>query len=328
MDVDNWTAWPAKLFRSPLEGDRFAAALVARVTFDLRPQGPVPSGDQPWIVSNAPWDSEHGQVEGDEIFYRGGVDLFLFGTAKAPPRGATEMTVELSVGRFRRSIRVIGDRAWVRRGRGLEPTAPLSFRTMPLSLANAFGGKSTWDGLEVPYPDNPAGRGYAVDEKLAEGTRLPNLEDPGQPIRKWDDRPDPVGLGFCPMTCGLRLRNGVVMSDKGEMRAIKPTLFNAAFPAMIAERVQAGDPVRIVGVTDSGAPLIFAVPDLPLTARLQFGDEVIERPLAIDQLGIEAEKQRIFVTYRYPFRYVMYRRQQRSCGLYARPAAALIERAS
>jgi hypothetical protein len=233
------------------------------------------------------------------------------------------MTLELAVGKFRRSILVIGDRAWVRRGRGLQPTAPLPFKMMPLALAHAFGGKSTWDGLDVPYPDNPVGRGYAVDEKLAEGARLPNLEDPRQPIRKWDDRPDPVGLGFCPLTCGLRLRNGVVMNDKGEMRAIKPTLFNAAFPAMIAERVQPGDLVQVQGVTESGVPLAFAIPDLGLTARLQFGDEVIERPLTIDQLGIEADKQRMFITYRYPFRYVMYRRQQRSCALYARHAASI-----
>ncbi len=292
--------------------------MVARITFDLTPAGPVPSADQPWIVSKAPWDSEHGQVDGDEVFYRGGVDLFLFGTARAAGRAVTEMVVELAVGTFRRRIQVIGDRAWVRRGRTLQPTAPVPFKTMPLTLAHAFGGKTTWDGLEVAYPDNPFGRGYAADEQSAEGTRLPNLEDPRRPIRKWDDRPDPVGLGFCPMSCGLRLRNGVVLSDEGKMAGIKPTLFNAAFPEMVVQRVAAGDAVRVDGVTESGARLAFTVPDVPLAARLQFGDEIIERPLAIDQLGIEADKQRIFVTYRYPFRYVMYRRQKRSCGLYVR----------
>src|ERR1700743_2358530 len=126
MDFDNQTAWPARLFRSPLEGDRFAAALVARVTFDLTPGGPVPAADQPWIVSHGPWTSPRGPADGDALFYRGGVDLFLFGTAHAP-RAVPRMQVRLAVGSFRRTIQVTGDRAWVRRGRGLEATAPAAF---------------------------------------------------------------------------------------------------------------------------------------------------------------------------------------------------------
>jgi hypothetical protein len=317
MDFENWTPWPAKLFRSPLAGDRFAAALIARVTFDLTPGGPVPSGDQPWIVSQGPWRSPHGPADGDAVFRRAGVDLFLFGAARAPGRPVTEMAVALSVGAFRRTIRVTGDRAWVRRGRGLAPTRPVPFQTMPLSLARAFGGTCVWDGLAVPYPDNPEGRGFAVDERAAVGTRLPNLEDPARPVRAWDDRPEPVGLGFCPLTSGLRLRNGLAVSAAGRLREIRPSLFNAAFPAMIAPPVAPGDPVRVEGVDPSGAPLAFAVPRVPLAARLRFGDEIAERRLQVDQLGIDADAQRIFVTYRYPFRYAMHRGQTRVCALHA-----------
>jgi hypothetical protein len=303
------------LFRAPLEDRRFAAALVARVTFQLTGEGPVPSGDQPWIVSRGPWNSPQGPADGDALFCRGGVDLFLFGTARAAGRPVTESWVDLTVGDFARRIRVLGDRSWARRGGRLEATAPRPFTRMPLSLSHAYGGKTVWDGLEIAQPDNPAGRGYLVDAASAVRTPLPNLEDPDHPIRRWDDRPDPVGLGLCPMTSGLRLRNGLVVGEGGELRGIRPALFNAAFPGMIAERVVPGDAVRIGGVTGPAGPLSFAVPDLPLAARVRFGDRVIQRPLAVDQLGIEADTQRIFVTYRYRFRYVMHPRQIRSCCL-------------
>jgi len=314
MELDNRTRFPAGIFRSVIDEDRFAAAVVARVTFDLTPEGPRVAHQQPWIVSAAPWANQHGQMDGDEVFYRGGVDIFLFGQARARERMVTELEVTIEVGSFRRQVLVLGDRAWVRGLRKLVPTAPAPFASIPLTLAHAFGGHDQWDGLEVAYPDNPAGRGFALDEKSAEGRLLPNLEDPGRRIVNWDDRPDPVGLGICPSTSGLRLRNGVVLDDQHQIQDLKPTLYNAAFPEMIAERVAAGDAVRVSGVSRAG-PLAFQVPDLRLMVRLGFGEEIIERPLAIDQLGIESELDRCFITYRYPFRYVMHPLQKRWCQL-------------
>ena len=315
MELTNLTRYPAGLFRSVIDDNRFAAALVSRVTFDMTPNCQDPSDEQPWIVSAAPWKNEHGQMDGDEVFYRGGVDVFLFGNAWAPGRAVTEMNVTLEVGTFRRHTLVLGDRAWVRRGRNLTPTAPVPFESVPLTLQYAFGGKDQWDGLDIPYPDNPMGRGYAIEEKSAEGRLLPNLEDPQHRIMRWDDRPDPVGFGVCPMTCGLRLRNGIVLDDKKQIQDLKPTLYNSAFPTMIAERVMPGDLVRVSGVLRTGRPLAFPIPAFKMVARLQFGKEVIERPLVIDQVGIEAEHNRIFVTYRYPFRYVLYPLQKRTCEL-------------
>jgi len=318
MELDNRTRFPAAMFRSVVDEYRLAAAVVARVTFDLTGDGPRAAGAQPWMVSAAPWQSEHGQMDGDEVFYRGGVDIFLFGRARAVGRMVGELDVIVEVGGFRRHVVVLGDRAWVRGVRKLVPTAPAPFASIPLTLAHAFGGKDQWDGLDVPYPDNPDGRGFAIDEKNAEGRMLPNIEDPRHRIIDWDDHPDPVGVGVCPATSGLRLRHGLVLDEHGHITDVKPTLYNAAFPEMIAARVAPGDAVRVTGASRSGV-LAFSMPDFPLTVRLQFGDEVIERPMAIDQLGIEPEHDRFFITYRYPFRYVMHPLQKRSCTLLPPP---------
>ena len=320
MQLQNRTRFPANIFRSVihLEERRFAAALVARVTFDLTPGGPKVSEEQPWIISPGPWKTEHGPMDGDEVFRRGGVDVFVFGSAQAPGgQPVTELEVAIEVGpSFRRAAIVTGDRTWVKRGGGLSPSSPKTFTSIPLTLANAYGGRDRWDGLDVTFPDNPEGKGYAVDEKGAEGRALPNIEDPKQRVRHWEDRPEPVGFGVCPMTCGLRMRNGLVI-EENDIKELKPVLFNSAFPSMIASKVAPGDVVRAIGVSAAG-PLELRVPSLELTARLRFGAEVIERPLQIDQLGLEPDRNRIFVTYRYPFRYVMYPLQKRSCELVIR----------
>jgi hypothetical protein len=49
--------------------------------------------------------------------------------------------------------------------------------------------------------------------------------------------------------------------------------------------------------------------------HLRVGQSELVRPLAIDQIGIEPEKNRVFITYRFPFRYTLQPREPRSCVL-------------
>ena len=65
-------------------------------------------------------------------------------------------------------------------------------------------------------------------------------------IKTWEDRPAPVGVGLCPPFFGPRMRDSVVFSKEGALTKLRPTLFNAAFPAMVAPSVEAG---RQLGAT-------------------------------------------------------------------------------
>ena len=49
-------------------------------------------------------------------------------------------------------------------------------------------------------PRNPVGTGFLGKRShFEEGIRLPNLEDPSHPLKRWKNRPAPVGFGFtCP----------------------------------------------------------------------------------------------------------------------------------
>ena len=86
MELENHTAFPAMLYRTSLpekDGkERLAAAVIARVTYDLTDWGSVPRGDQVWKLSGEPWEGPHGPMDGDEVFFRGGVDVFVFGRAR------------------------------------------------------------------------------------------------------------------------------------------------------------------------------------------------------------------------------------------------------
>ncbi len=314
MKFLNHTPYPAMLFRTVIEDDRNAAAAIMRITYDLNLDGLSIASEQPWILSSAPWDGPRGPMDGDDVFYRGGIDVFLWGEACAPRgRVVQQMTVTLEIGEtFRRDVAVVGDRVWLRQGGTLVPSRPAPFSRMSLGAENAFGGKDTWDGLEVPYQDNPSGKGFRMEEANVPGTPLPNLEEPDARIVHWDDRPAPALLGPCLMTSGLRLHNAIRLDEAGNLKAFRPHFFNAAHPRMIAEKIEPGALVRLTGVSPDG-PVTFHLPDTRPRITLRFDDQVHEVAPFIDQVGIDLLDQHVFVTWRYPFRYTIYPMQKRVC---------------
>lgn len=317
MDLTNQTGLPAFLMRTVIDQRRIASAVFARVTYDLRPDGTLARRpEQTWIVSRPPWEGPKGPMPSDEVFHRGGVDVFVFGQAWTPRgRPAEASLVRVTVGRaLDAKIFVFGDRVWHGRGRSLKASPPRPFTTMPLDLAHAYGGRFVWDGLEVAYPSNPSGKGFARDAEDAAGKPLPNLEDPDHLLRAWNDAPDPVGVGVRPASFEPHFRTTVKFDEKGILRNLSPRFFNAAFPAMIADRVEPGDLVTVEGVSPDG-PLRFTIPPPPLSVDLGIGGARLTRPLAVDQIGVEAEERRVFIAYRFPFRYTIVPRQTRFCVL-------------
>jgi hypothetical protein len=335
MKFTNETPFSADLLASIIDAERSTASVLLRVTYGFA-EGPLlglsplkrlaVAPEQPWKVSRAPWDSPRGKMETDMPFMKGGVDLFVWGVAR-PPKGKPvdhmEVGVELSPPDpdkdtrpvFLRRASVSGKRVWIRRdGAHLVPSAAGLFLEMPLTLEKAFGGKGEWDGLEVPWMENPAGIGFCMFEAEAEGTPLPHLEEPDAPMKAWNDRPPVCGFGFCPMHNQARFKNGLVITEEGEIKEKRPQLFNAAYPPMIAPEARPGDILRVNGVLESG-PLELILPEPPVVVKLRFGEKVAERIPYIEQVGVEVDIARVFVTYRFPFRYVVKERELREATL-------------
>lgn len=317
MKLDNKTNYHAHLFRSVIEGRRMLGSLAARVTYDIVGDRLRVCPEQPWKVSGPPWKSPYGDMPSDELFYREGVDVLVFGSARPPGgRPAPRVDVDVRVGpSFRGRLTVFGDRVWQRRGDRLVASPPQPFRAIPLDLAHAFGGADEWDKLKVGFPDNPDGKGYYLEEANAVGKPLPNIEDPAALIVRWDDRPEPVGTTATTMQFGPRLRRAFdVDPETNQLSELRPLLWNAAFPRMIAPAARAGDRVSVTGVREDG-PLVFHLPEAPVRARLRFGDDIRVRPLAIEQIGVEPDLMRVFLSFRYPFRYTLEPLQPRGCEL-------------
>jgi len=333
MNFTNETPFPAELLSTIIDAERMTASLVARVTYAME-GGPqkrlVVASEQPWKVSRTPWESPRGTMEQDLPYMKGGVDLFMWGKARAPggvPVESMEVAVELSPaweteGRtpFVRRARVTGKRVWIRRdGVHLVPSATAAFLEVPLTLDRAFGGKGVFDGLDVPWMENAAGIGFVMEEEKVEGSPLPQIEDPDAPVRAWTDRPPVCGFGFCPLVNQARFRNGLVLADDGEIKELRAEMFNAAYPPMIAKEARPGDVLRVHGVLADG-PLAIVLPEPPILLRLRFGEKLAERVPTIDQIGVEVDEGRVFVTYRFPFRYTVRLFELRDATLITRKA--------
>jgi hypothetical protein len=326
MILVNETPFAAQLLTTVLDEERMMASVLARLTYTFPERPRVGAGpevltlapEQPWPVSRKPLETPRGTMEQDLPFMKGGVDLFLFGVARAPRAVAVpQMEVRIELGAFARRATVFGKRVWVREGRQLVPSRPAAFLEMPLTLAHAFGGAVEWDGLEVPWGENPKGLGFCIDEARAEGQPLPNLEEPDSPMRAWSDKPTVCGFGFCPMVNPGRFRSGAVLTEDHQLEGFRPQIFNAAYTPMVAPDAKPGDVVRIAGVLHEG-PLELALPAPPFGVRLEFGSKVAERVPSIEQVGIEVEERRAFVTYRFPFRYTVRPRELRQATIVAR----------
>ncbi len=311
----NPTLYPALLIPTVLDPERILASVLVRVTYTLDARLSI-AAEQPWIVSPEPWESPVGPMDEDGPFVRGGVDLFVFGHAWAPGGRATpSMRVQVKAGTFVREAVVTGLRSWVDDGRGgLVATQPQPFSSMPLTMAEAFGGTSESDGLAIPFPDNPRGKGFHLSPEQASHHELPNVEEPDSPMRQWNDIPAVCGFGFCPRLNSVRVLNGTVRDAQHNILDFRPQLFNQAFVPMIAPTLVPGDPVELFGFSPHG-PIGFVVPQPPALVRLRFGDRVVERALAVDQIGIEVDAGRVFITWRFPFKYVVRERENRMCEL-------------
>ncbi|MGH8369622.1 MAG: DUF2169 family type VI secretion system accessory protein, partial [Gammaproteobacteria bacterium] len=118
-------------------------------------------------------------------------EYIVMGSFYAPggkPVAAGEVSAKL--GKLEKRLNVFGDRYWKKAiGIGLGVTDPEPMTELPLTFANAFGGKD--------HKENPLGKGAAAIE-TAEGMRqpLPNIELPERLIGSPDDKPTPASFGM------------------------------------------------------------------------------------------------------------------------------------
>jgi hypothetical protein len=251
------------------------------------------------------------QYEPEFAFMKPATDVVLIGSAYPRRPGDTEVNVSLHVGPMQKTVRVVGNRYWVKTLGMAFMSPPELFESIPLIYENAFGGwdRSNPDENKHSFePRNPVGTGFRGKQgKFEEGIRLPNLEDPQRPITGYGDTPPPAGFGF--ISPNWQPRAGFAGTyDDAWMKERMPLLpkdfdrrfFNAASPGLVTPGyLEGNEPVLIENVSPYGG-ISFNLPGVPppsCRVELKGGQNVNLEP-QLDTVIINTEEKLLLLIWR------------------------------
>ncbi len=310
MEFINETDCPAELFRSEFEEDVMYNSLLARIRYRIVNNSelvPLITGEGALEdIRRDRVEDEYGIIEPDIFFPRTGTDVIVIGDAVSPKGPVKAMAVRVAVGPYDQTLHVFGDRVWEKRfgSRELVPSEPIAFETMPISYQYAYGGSTKTEYGDLAYYNNPVGKGYYLKKEDAVGQPLPNIEDPKNSVKKWEDQPDPLGIAPYPFNWGLRLTKVVSVDEKTEQIDLNPEngMFDRAHPALSGKQVEAGHTVTLQGFNPKSV-LRFEVPECPLVVRIELGDNQYTREFLLEEIFIDLRMSVIDFSYRKVFDY-------------------------
>jgi hypothetical protein len=247
-------------------------------------------------------------VASDLSLMKPSTDVLVIGHACAP-RGRPARMVDVGVGvsSIHHVIRVLGDRVWVKSGPDYAPTQPETFELMPLVWERAFGGRDVAESGPREEARNPAGTGYRASDGQTpiEGTPLPNLEDPRDPIMSWKQHPSPVC--FAPIAANWEPRRSYAGTYDEQWQQERspylpadfdPRFLQVAPPSLVTPQpLEGGEIVELIGVHPDG-PLQFPLPTVRPHVRVNLNGTREERPVMLDTVIIEPTAARLQLVWR------------------------------
>lgn len=332
--VDN-TPVPARCFIGPgaTSADRIGH-LVAKATFVFDASG------RTWLDTQRPVPifgedvlTELGVLPDDHLPRRSRTfEVILLGAAHARVAEQLERAfVALRVGVVERTLLVTGHRRWIRGLGHWRPGDPAPFSCMPLTWANAYGGRArVWldelSSLDLDEPRNPDGRGFVphadvISEiprrihtapgfpRLEVATDLPTVEHPTQPIRQAGDAPEPSCWATLPQGSTLALQRA---SAQGRVLSPWDVAFDRAHPDWIIDVPPGAAPVELTGLSPSGR-ISFCLPQLRVVADFVAGRSRGTIELAPRMLVLLPEQHRFYLVYRKCFTHVLGGHGQERC---------------
>ncbi len=331
MKLINDTGHVAELFRSESKEDLIHASLLVRTRHRIELDGtltPTTGDDRLEDIRRDRIEDDYGTIEPDLGFGRVATDVIVMGDAVSTQGEVTAMRVDLAVGPYIEALRVVGDRVWeLDPGtRELVATRPAPFARMPVTWANAYGGRAHTEYGDLLNPNNPVGKGYARAAEDAVGKPLPNIEDPAAPVRRWSDTPEPVGFAPYPTEWALRLMRVCVANERTRALELKPEegLFDRAHPRLSGREVRAGEVFSLRGMSERGE-IRFVIPPCPVEAIIQVGEREITRALTVEEVLVDTRKRWVECSYRKLFRYTVYPGELRRTTLCAAGSTGAME---
>ncbi len=203
IELNNQSNWSAGLFPGWSQQGNKQFTLVVKQVYEYNNAGKVTLMQQtPELVMADEYVGEPGQstvIKPSEIVpFKYGSEVIVTGKA-FPPVAQPPLVMEATVGLqfpngkpWSKSIMVIGERHWQSSLLGTVASDPSHLKPIELIYEYAFGGKSV-NNEQQSFPENPAGVGFDLGRN-AKGQPLPQLETPGQLIRKASQQVSPAGF--------------------------------------------------------------------------------------------------------------------------------------
>ncbi|BBA71584.1 DUF2169 domain-containing protein [Geobacter sulfurreducens] len=239
-----------------------------------------------------------------------GTDCILLGHAWAPKVGVESVDVTLAVGPVRKTVRVFGERIWMKCLGMVSMSRTAPFEKIPLLWERAFGGAdATWsDPKHHEFClENPVGRGILAKRTKQEidGLRLPNLEDPTHLIRNTDDHPRPMGFGPIPPHWQPRAKYAGTYDDHWR-KYVTPLLpedmdsrfHSSAPPGLMSNRHLSGTEQVLVANASRNGRLEFTLPGIAPRVSVAIGATVHELKMQLDTLIVEPDEERFVLVWR------------------------------
>ncbi len=278
-----------------------SATFIAKATYAMKPGAPAVAAAEPMpMCGDLHVDDDENRplrYASDFAPLKAKADLVVVGHAHAPGgRPVTVLRVGVHVGRYSKTLAVIGPRQWKKSFVGAAATEPQPFTRMPISFDHAFGGPES--------PLNPIGTGLSVESPL------PNIEDPANLLTRPSKGPPPSGFGPIPMTWPQRLPKAGTHGKKwlaerwpGPPEDIDWAFYNAApadqqFPAWF----RGDETIRFENLHATVPDYETHLPSVRVRAFLAepvgSGLQVREAAMNLDTLWVDLDAERLVLVWR------------------------------
>jgi hypothetical protein len=318
VQLTNVTGLPVSWTMGFQRDGREMLVVVVKATYTLPQQGEDAqlAEDQVPLIEADRFSGEPGMsaptFETDYAHRKPLCDILLVGSAYAPPgRRALRTRVGLKVGSWVKQFDVVGPRVWRKGVFGIAASDPEPFETIPLIYDNAFGGTDRTEaakGRTATFLANPVGKGFRKHTDAIDGQPLPNTEEIGRPVEKYDGQYtpqalSPIGRNWMPRLTYAGTYDQAWIENTAPLwpTDFDERYFQSAPPDQTVPFPAGGEDVVLQNVTADGHRA-FRLPSrpMPMTIIPHIGDDVTRRA-ALDTIVFDPDHERFTMAWRLTF---------------------------
>lgn len=313
MNLLNSTPFAADIAILPDDRGADTLVVVVKGTWTFADNGIIePAQEQVQVIHEPVYVGEPGAStllhDTDFVLKKPSTDCILLGHAYG--NGARDVDVTFAVGPVRKTVRIFGERIWMKCLGKVQMSRPVPFEKMSLVYERSFGGRDESHRDPVFHEvcaENPVGRGLIASKSQfqIDNMRLPNLEDPRSLIRTPKDRPRPAGFAPIPREWLPRAAYaGTCDTAWRKTRFPLPPLdLNQRFYSCAPEGqltpkyLEGNERVLVEGASRHGR-LLFELPEVRLEVRIRVVNQVSDVVMVLDTLVVEPDEERVTLTWR------------------------------